>query len=181
MEEIMENINRSKFLAAIQDAYNHRRKNVMLLTGGVNDLFWSEQAKDFFPVELAMHRELGEKFNVVRLDMSTGISFFDPETEQEIAEVWEFASNLDAFSKPRAERQSSGLKRIIAENKYNPLPNLVLLNTLAEAVQKTRSVKSNIQTEEVSEEKFKPLCIILQYAGALFPEGDFSRLSELDR
>ncbi len=175
------NNNRSKFLNAIQDAYNFRRKNVMLLTGGVNDLFWSEHASDFFPAELAIHRELGEKFNVVRMDMATGISFFDPETEEEIAEVWELVGSLE-IEKPRAERQATGLKRIVADNKYNPLPNLVLLNGLAEAFQKARSVRNYTQKETGrSEKKFKPLCIILQYAGALFPEGDFSRLSELDR
>ena len=28
---------------------------------------------------------------------------------------------------------------------------------------------------------YKPLCLIMQFAPALFPEGDFDRLSELDR
>jgi hypothetical protein len=29
--------------------------------------------------------------------------------------------------------------------------------------------------------RYKPLCLIMQFAGSLFPDGDFDRLSELDR
>ena len=60
----------------------------------------------------------------------------------------------------------------IVQTQYQPLPMLVLLRGMSNAV--TRLWAGAKST-------YKPLCVIMQFAPALFPEGDFDRLSELDQ
>ena len=60
----------------------------------------------------------------------------------------------------------------LARIQHQPLPMLILLQGVSNAV--TRLWAGAKRT-------YKPLCVLMQFAPALFPEGDFDRLSELDR
>ena len=63
------------------------------------------------------------------------------------------------------------MKELIERSRHSPLSALVLLRGMADAFHRAREAGESI----------RPLCLVLQYAGALFPAGDFTRLSELDR
>src|SRR5256886_19186 len=58
------------------------------------------------------------------------------------------------------------------QTQHQPLPMLILLRSMSNAV-------TRLWTGD--KRAYKPLCVIMQFAPSLFPEGDFDRLSELDR
>lgn len=158
--------NRPRFLDGISDSYNLRKKNIVLLTGDTSGLFWSADIAGFVPLEQALYRHYKEKFNVLRVDMATGVGFYDRETEAEVVRV---CANQYGFG----VSETRDVARLIAENRFNPLPTLVLLRNIADAFRRSRELRNPLSV--------KPLCMLLQYTGALFPAGDSSRLSELDR
>ena len=157
---------RAKFLDELSSAYNLRRKSLVLLTGDVHGLFHSSAEDDFVSLEEALRSELKEKFNLVRIDIASGVSFYDSDTEQEVIRICE---STDGTEVPEARRRL--MKELIDRSRHNPLSALVLLRGMADAFHRVREAGESI----------RPLCIVLQYAGALFPAGDFTRLSELDR
>lgn len=163
---------RSKFIDEISDANYFRRKNVVLLTGNVNDIFYSVKHDVFLSLEQELFAELKEKFTVVRVDMSVGMSFFDSvfdaefssETEKEIDKV------CQAFQTPYFT--NGGLRSRFQENRHNPLVILILLKQLSDRFRQAQQMKLG---------GIKPLCIIVQHTGSLFPAGSPNQLSELDR
>ena len=157
---------RAKFLDELSEAYNLRRKSLVLLTGDVHGLFHSSAADDFVSLEEAVRSELGEKFNLVRIDIASGVTFYDTDTEREVIRISE---SIDGIEVPEARRRL--MKEMIERSRLSPLPALVLLRGIADAFRRAREAGESIH----------PLCLVLQYAGALFPAGDFTRLSELDR
>ncbi len=157
---------RAKFLDELSEAYNLRRKSLVLLTGDVHGLFSSPAAADFVSLEEAIRGELGDKFNLVRVDIASGVTFYDAETEREVIRICE---STDGSEVPEARRKL--MKELIERSRHSPLSALVLLRGMADAFHRAREAGESI----------RPLCLVLQYAGALFPAGDFTRLSELDR
>ena len=91
----MEDRTRPQFIDDLSEANYFRRKNVVLLTGNVNDIFHNGKHGVFLSLEQELFAELRQKFTVVRVDMSVGMSFFDSvfdaefssETEQELDKV----------------------------------------------------------------------------------------------
>ncbi len=161
-----ENGGRPRFLDDFNEAYNLRRKSIVVLTGDVNGLFWTPANKRYAGLEQSLVGELGGKFNLVRMDIASGISFYDCETEQEVIRI---AESPDGEQVPESRRQL--LKGLIERSRHSPLSALVLLKGLCEATNRAREAAETV----------KPLCMVLQYAGSLFPAGGFGRLSELDR
>ncbi len=157
---------RAKFLDDLSQAYNLRRKSLVLLTGDVHGLFPSSAADDFVALEEAIRAELKDKFNLVRIDIASGVTFFDSETEQEVIRISE---STDGTKVPESRRRL--MKELIERSRHSPLSALVLLRGIADAFHRARE----------EGEAIRPLCVVMQYAGALFPAGDFTRLSELDR
>ena len=157
---------RAKFLDELSETYNLRRKSLVLLTGDVHGLFHSSAADDFVSLEEAVRGELGEKFNLVRVDIASGVTFYEAETEREVIRICE---STDGTEVPESRRRL--MKELIERSRHSPLSALVLLRGMADAFHRVREAGESI----------RPLCLVLQYAGALFPAGDFTRLSELDR
>ncbi|MCP4655813.1 MAG: hypothetical protein GY856_10385, partial [bacterium] len=157
---------RPQFLHELSEAYNLRRKSLLLLTGDVHGLFHTPSRDDFVSLEELLRAELGEKFNLVRMDVATGVTFYDPATEKEVIRICE---STDGVEVPASRRRL--MKELIERSRHNPLSALVLLRGMAEACARVRAAGESI----------RPLCIVMQYSGALFPAGDFTRLSELDR
>src|SRR4030095_1358965 len=157
---------RPDFLARLHEAYNLRRKNIVLLTGDVHGLFWNAAAKEFVGLEAALARELAPKFNLLRFDVATGVSFGDPAAEAAVTRVMEAEDPTGVASEP-----PKPLRDLIESSRYSPLAALVLLKGIAERVARARRTGGAV----------KPLCVLIQYAGAVFPAGEFDRLSELDR
>lgn len=158
--------NRAPFLDQLNEAYKLRRKSLLLLTGDVHGLFYATALDEFVSLEGVLRSELGEKFNLVRMDIATGVSFFDALTEREVVRICE---STDGLRVPESRRRL--MKELIDQSRHSPLSSLVLLRAMMEAHRRVREAG----------EKVKPLCVILQYAGSIFPAGDFTRLSELDR
>jgi AAA+ superfamily predicted ATPase len=158
--------NRPGFLDSLSQAYTLRRENIIVLTGDVNGIFYNRKTRNYLSLEQALNLELQNKFNIVRMDIATGISFYDRETEDEVTRICE---STDGYYTPAGRIQA--LKRMIDQSKHSPLSALVLLQGMGEAFARIRLLEPAI----------KPLCVVVQFAGALFPAGDYSRLSELER
>jgi hypothetical protein len=103
---------------------------------------------------------------MIRMDIASGISFYDQETDSEVTRICE---SIDGHYTPAGRIEA--LKKMIVSSKHGPLSALVLLQGIGDAFIRVRRLEPNI----------KPMCVIFQFAGALFTEGDYSRLSELDR
>jgi SpoVK/Ycf46/Vps4 family AAA+-type ATPase len=158
---------RPAFIDAIGHAYNRRGKRVMLLTGNVFDQFWSPRLGSFNSLEQTLYQELNDKFLVLRVDAASGVSFYDAADEQDLLKVCHLADRIAAKGQRLGDVQEK-----IAQTQHQPLPMLILVREMSHAV--TRLWAGAKRT-------YKPLCLLLQFAPALFPEGDFDRLSELDR
>lgn len=157
---------RPQFLDQLSQAYSLRQRNIIILTGDVHGEFWSPKAKGFLALEQILSAELGEKFHLVRMDIATGIGFYDKKTETEVTRICE---SIDGTYTPAGRIEA--LNKLITSSKYSPLSALVLLRGMAEAFARVRKLESGI----------KPMCAVIQFAGSLFTSGDYSRLSELDR
>ncbi len=158
---------RPSFIDAIGNAYNRRGKRVLLLTGNVLDQFWSPQLGGFAPLEQTLYQELKEKFLVVRVDAATGVSFYDGEDALTLQKVCQLADQVAPKGHTLGDIEDK-----IARTQHEPLPMLILLRALTNAVGRLWAGNKTA---------YKPLCLIMQFAPSLFPEGDFDRLSELDR
>jgi hypothetical protein len=163
---ISEKTQRPDFLEDLSQVYNLRRKNIVILTGDVNGLFWSPRSQDFLALEQLVYTELNDKFNLVRMDIAMGLSFYESDTEEEITRICE---STDGYYTPAGRIEA--LRKMIASSRHSPLSALVLLQGIGDAFVRVRRLEPAI----------KPLCVVFQFAGALFPQGDYSHLSELER
>lgn len=157
---------RPDFVEALSRAYHLRRKNIVILTGDTHGLFWNSERESFTAFEPTLVDSLRAKFNVVRMDIAGGITFADKPTEMEVMRICE---SKDGVVVPKDRRTQ--MSRLIESSRHSPLPALVLLRGFQEAFVRIRKVEPDI----------KPLFILFQYSGALFPAGDFGRLGDLDR
>ena len=157
---------RPKFLEELSREYGYRRKNLVVMTGDTYGLFWSQSAEDFLSLDQLFVRELAAKFNVVLMDIASGLRFPNRSTEAEIIRICE---STDGLTVP--QNRASSLRNMLTSSAHNPLQALVLLQGIAEAFQRVRRV----------EEGVRPLCVLLKFGGALFPTGSYDRLSEIDR
>ncbi len=158
---------RSSFIDAVGHSYNRRGKRVLLLTGNVLDQFWSPRLRSFTPLEQALYQELREKFLVLRVDAASGMSFYDAADEQELLKVCQLADRIASKGQGLGDVQEQ-----MAQTQHQPLPMLILLRGISNAVTRLWTGDKN---------RYKPLCLIMQFAPSLFPNGDFDGLSELDR
>ena len=155
-----------RFLDALNEHYTVRRKNIHLLTGNVQGLFWNAHTEDFIPLEESLYRELRENFLVVRVDIAGGLTFYDDEdTKQELVRIW----NRVPKGKPIGREACRRFEKVCGESISHSLATFVLLKDIVTA------------RREMAEDRVKPICMIFAYTGSLFPDGAFSRLSELDR
>ena len=155
------------FIRRLRSAYNDRRKNVSLLTGNVLDMSWHESSDRFLRLEQKLYQEFADSFNIVRLDIATGVSFYSDADHDEMLTICEAKGNDPTVTTGR----KVSFKRMLSETVGNPLAALTAIKGMADRVIRLRRVDKQV----------KPVCIIMQYAGSLFPRGDFDRLSEIDR
>lgn len=158
---------RPAFLADLASAYSVRRKKVILLTGDTDGRFANEETDEFFTLEGALRREFTEQFHFVRMDLASGISFYDPTTQQWVLGLVQQVEDNEekvGFEKLKFDHE-------VRNSRHQPIASMVLLEQMVSALRSLRTSKPEI----------KPLCIIVQFAGSLFPQGDFDRMGELDR
>lgn len=160
---------RPAFLDAVSAAYSDRGKNVVVVSGNTHDLFFSPKVGEkgsFLPIEQSMFQEWREKFHVIRLDISTGIGFYN-----EDADMKAMQKALALSEASQEGTKSPDLRALLRETRHSPLPALVALSDILEAVHRARSTQPSV----------KKVLTVIQLAGSLFPQGDFDRLGELDR
>lgn len=172
METAKSQVVRPQFVDELSEANYYRRKNVVLLTGNVNDIFYNGKHDVFMSLEQELFSELKEKFTVVRMDMSVGVTFFDSVFDAEIGSETEGEISKVCQLLRMPYLKSGGLRNRFQENRHNPLVILVLLKQIADLFRQAQLMKLD---------GVKPLCIIIQHAGSLFPAGSLNSLSELDR
>ena len=158
---------RPGFLDALSHAYSDRGKSVVVLTGDTHDLFWSPKQSKFLALEQTLFQALCDAFTVMKLDIATGIGFYDSKDLATLTKICAQADNLALLR----EDQLGDLREQVNSTRHSPLPALVLLQELLSGVTIMRRDNKAI----------KPVCTIVQFAGSLFPTGDFDRLAELDR
>ena len=158
---------RPAFLEALSNAYSERGKSVAILSGDTHDLFWCKQTSRFLELEQTIYQSLSGIFSMLRLDIATGLGFYDPQDLTTLSRVCATADKLAITDDERI----GDLKGAIHATRYSPLPALVLLQELLSALVAVR--RDNRQV--------KPLCCVVQFAGSLLPDGDFDRLAEVDR
>ncbi len=168
----MKDARRPVWVETLSQAYAVRKKNVVVLTGNTRDLFTSPRLGDFVPLEQLLYQELREKFLVVRVDAATGVAFY---TDADKAELLMLCAQYDQIAP--ATQKLGDVDAIIAGNRHSPLPTLVLLRDISEAVTKVQAARST----GITRTPVRPLCIVMQFTGAVFPPGEYDRLSELDR
>ncbi|MBT6691753.1 AAA family ATPase [Candidatus Parcubacteria bacterium] len=154
------------FLTSLRRAYNNRRKNVTLLTGNVLDMFWHEPSGRFLRLEQKLYQELAANFNLVRLDTATGVSFYDKVDQENMMMLCE---SKDDGNVTDARKRS--FQRMLGQTVNSPLAALTAIKGMSDSTVRFRRIDKEV----------KPLCLIVQYSGSLFPRGDFDRLSEIDR
>ncbi|MFA5987235.1 MAG: ATP-binding protein [Candidatus Paceibacterota bacterium] len=185
---------RAEFLDLLSRAYTNRRKGVVILTG---DVHGSHQTSDgqFSPLTVVLDKELSKGFNVVFLSSASGIEPADPDTFYEeigiagrVARAGDDEDSSESAS-PLVKPQKSALPKRsfaesirskIAESSMSTLANLRILKFIAETINKARTIISKMDAS-ARPKCPRPICIVVTYAGSLFPEGEFDRLSELDR
>jgi AAA+ superfamily predicted ATPase len=157
---------RPEFLEDLGRAYTYKRKNVIVLTGDVYGTFFSPVSEDYLGLEDLLFSELSSKFNIIRMDIATGLGFYSKSTE---AEVYRVCESKDGIYIPTSRMKA--LSNMIESSRHNPLASLVLLEGICESYRRVRKIEPDI----------RPLCAVLQFGASFFPTGDFSRLAEIDR
>lgn len=161
---------RPSFLDQISRFYNVRRRNVVLLTGNIEGPFWKPGTGggegDLVSVEQLLVSELSPKFNVVRVDMGEGVTFYDNSTQGEVTRVCE---SVDGLRIP--EGRIRKFKEFLANTVHAPLAALRAVQAIIEAFERVKK----------DEPAIKPVCVVMQHTGSMLPAGDYGRISELDR
>lgn len=172
---------RPAFLAELSNAYNNRNKSVVVLTGNIKDLFYSEN-KRFLDLEQTLYQALKASFRVLRLDLATGIAAYDPADLDALEVNCARADRLDNT------RKMGNFKEQVAETRHSPLPAIVLLSEVLESLDSLMKVAKELKTDtaakglaEKEARETKPIATIVKISGAIFPPGDFDKLNEADR
>lgn len=162
------------FIGMIRSAYTLERKNLIALTGDIHGLFWNGTQNDFVSLDQSIGYELKDNFNIISFDMANGASM-DKETEDRVRTVEATVRNATL-----TKQKDSLAIDVLKSNAYNPLPTLTCLREITSAFETYRRMREHVEKKE-SLPEVKPLCVLVSYAGSLFPEGGGSTLSELDR
>ncbi len=168
----MRQLGRPSFLDDVNECYSIGR-NVVLLTGDIEGPFWDPHNETFVSLELMLHshlthlteRDKDSSFAVARFDGGSGVGFLDKESKV-------FADRIYGFDS--GSHRDDDLTKAEKLTANHPLAGLHLLSQLCEQQVKHHEAVRKGQTQGES----KPLCHILQFAGALFPTGDLGHMSD---
>ncbi len=159
---------RTAFIEEISAAYSDSGRSVVLLSGNRHDLFPTLKGGErFFELERTLYQELSPNFTVIRFDCSTGIGFFDDAEQRALSKA---VADADALVLDKKAKMGD-FEGNVRSASIDPLASLVLL---ADTLKGVNSVR-------LSDKRTKPVCVVIRFAGSLFPAGDFDRLSDADR
>ncbi|MBX9693912.1 MAG: AAA family ATPase, partial [Cyanobacteria bacterium] len=175
-----------QFLHALQSAYKQRAKSVVMLSGNTHDLYWCAQKRAFLPLDQTLYYAFKESVTVVRVDAATGLDTFD---SLDLSDLTLACKEADKVTTEEKEKMGD-LETQIEATRQSPLTALVVLRDMLESVDKARRTMKQLEKDQAAKPdspkkpappKVKPVCTIVQFAGSLFPNGNFDHLSEIDR
>ncbi|MDO8470101.1 MAG: ATP-binding protein [bacterium] len=168
-------MNAPRFIEQLHEAYRFRGKGIVLFTGNVNDLFWSPNSGRYLSLEQVLQNELQETMTILRYDIGTGVEFVGNGAEEYVEATYSYANVLSE------KKTKTPIADLVVDVRHSPLPNLVLLKDLMHAFRRARIMEETREKKDRRGHGEKPLCLVVQHTGMLFPEGDGSRLSDADR
>jgi hypothetical protein len=164
---------RPQVIDDVSRAYSDRAKGVVLLSGNIHDLFPSPKTERYVDLGYTIYHHLSNLFTVLRLDISSGLESYHADDLKELQEAVNKADSATVIS----EEKVGPVAPLMAGTLHSPLSALVVMHRILKAVKKARvDLKSVNPTKPV-----KPLCVVVRFAGSLFPAGEFNGLSEIDR
>src|SRR2546427_792994 len=106
---------RPSFLDALSNAYSDRGKSVAILSGDTHDLFWCRQKERFLELEQTIYQALSGMFTMLRLDIATGLGFYDPEDLSTLSRVCTQADKLAVTE----DEKIGALRELIHSSRYS--------------------------------------------------------------
>ncbi len=158
---------RPKFIDDLAHSHADEANNVVALTGNIHDVV-NIPGVGYVSLEQGLYSQLKTGYTVLRLDIASGLTAFDTADEGSLLEAVRLA-NVTAMAHQKLP-EDNDLRNALGETQHRPLEALILLRRISEAYERIKTKKAN---------KVKPLCVLIQFAGALFPAGDWDRLSEV--
>lgn len=170
-----------KFLQEMREAIDCGR-NIQIITGDIGGLFWASTQTGYRSLEQTLFAELSDQYTVLALDM-VGLCFYDNDSLEAIIQVHQQSrqeqprvggKRISLESLTGSERlpdSREDLVKKIAESKYSPLTAMAVLREIFRSYAKARR----------QHQKPKPLCVVVRYAAALFPEKELGMLDQQDR
>ena len=176
----------------------HRGKRVFVLTGDVMGLFPARDHPGYSLLEERLCESLISRFTMIRLDLALGLGFYDAAQRDDVFDAIGWTSEAETQASPsgpleglldlgsevfslsgRKQQRKQDVRKparstpqhLLERTRQRPGAALVLLRELTERMREAAGRGQRV----------KPVCTIVRLAGAFFPPGDFSRLSELDR
>lgn len=165
---------RPQVIEDVSTAYSDRAKGVVLLSGNTHDLFPSPKTDRYVDLGYTLYHHLSGLFTVLRLDISTGLETYQADDLKELQASVNKADSATVYD----EEKLGDVKRKMAATSHSPLPALVLMHEILKAVKKARVELKGVNA---GKPPVKPVCVVVRFAGSLFPAGDFDRLSDIDR
>jgi len=160
------------FLQELSQAYLLEGKNVVTLSGQTHDHSFSKESKSFQDLGQNLYETLKNTFTMVRVDASSGIDFYTKD-KQELATLSKIAKEAEAIDKVHT---LGDLKEAFKSTMFQPLEALVNLELVLEAV---TTVRQNQKKSGKPEDK--PVCVVIEFADAILPRGDFDGMEQVDR
>ncbi len=159
---------RTAFIDQISEAYSDCGKSVIILSGNRSDLFSNRGSDKFLDLERTVYQEFAGSFNVVRYDVSSGITTF---CQNDMRFMNEAVAESDALTAEPEEKMGNFAKNV----KATAQDPLMALNLLRDTLQGVATVRAT------GNKKVKPILVIVRFAGSAFPAGDWDRMNMEDR
>lgn len=158
-----------EWLLRLGGAYEDRKKNVVVLTGNVSDRQWSKTLGQFVTLEQSLYQACQKRgLLLVRFDVSNGFTFLLDDDERKFVELVVRGTSGDGKKKGLT---ADGVRELLSSTRGYSMAALTFLQQAARAIAGVARV-----------DKSSPrLCVVVHYAGAIFPARDFDSLGEDDR
>lgn len=170
------------FLQELQGAYKKRGKSVIVLTGNTHDHYWCEKKNCFLPLEQTLFHALSgdaaDKFNVMRIDSSNGIGFYDDKHLESVKNACKEFDKMSLALKSFKNEKVGDVDKMIAMTETGG--STFALKFLSGVLPKLSFVRKALKGQP-SETKYLPSCVIIQMADYIFPNNGKGQMSEPDR
>jgi SpoVK/Ycf46/Vps4 family AAA+-type ATPase len=158
------------FIDKLRYLYSKRGKRVVVLLGNTHDLFPAKDGQKYVSLDQLLIQVFGNAFNMVRIDHAEGFQCSTRQDRDNMKKVWQRGDEQLAFRTTKgAERLGDFDAELQAAD--SPLAALMMLREVCRASNAAREVEPSAN----------PVCAVFQFAGSMFPAGDFEKLEEVNK